>query len=196
VPRAGLSTDVVVAEAARVADEIGFDRLTLAAVAERFGVAVPSLYKHVDGLPELRRAISVLALCELADEVAGALDGRDRAEALSAMADAYRRYARAHPGRYATTLRAPDPADEAVTAAARRVLELVYGVLAGYGLAGDDAVDATRTVRAALHGFVALEAAGGFGMPQDVDRSFARMVDALDASLSRWTTRSAATGTD
>ena len=53
---------------------------------------------------------------------------------------------------------------------------------------GSDAVDATRTLRASLHGFVALEASDGFGLPQDVDRSFDRLVDALDRALSGWTT--------
>jgi hypothetical protein len=37
-----------------------------------------------------------------------------------------------------------------------------------------------------LHGFVTLEAAGGFGLPRDVDRSFDRLVDALDAALTAW----------
>jgi hypothetical protein len=62
----------------------------------------------------------------------------------------------------------------------------VLAVLAGYRLAGDDAVDAARALRAALHGFVVLEAGGGFGLPVDVDRSYARMVDGLDATLGRW----------
>jgi len=38
-------------------------------------------------------------------------------------------------------------------------------------------------VRCALQGFVALEAGGGFGMPESVDESFARLVAMLDAGL-------------
>ena len=48
------------------------------------------------------------------------------------------------------------------------------------GLAGDDAIDTTRTLRAALHGFVSLEAAGGFGLARDIGRSFVRLVEGLD----------------
>lgn len=186
MPRAGLTPERVVAEAARVADDIGLDRLTLAAVAHRFGVAVPSLYKHVPGLAALRRELSIMALTELGGALATAVEGRTGKEALHAMADAYRAYARRHPGRYATTLRAPDPGDEETAVVARRVLDVVFGVLRDYGLSGEDGVDATRAIRSSLHGFVALEAAGGFGMPQDINRSFALMVDALDASFSRW----------
>jgi hypothetical protein len=34
-----------------------------------------------------------------------------------------------------------------------------------------------------LHGFLVLEAGGGFGLPVDVDESFRRMVDTLVAGL-------------
>jgi AcrR family transcriptional regulator len=185
VPRAGLTPDVVVAEAARVADASGYDRLTLAAVAQRFGVAVPSLYKHVAGLDALRREVAIRGIRELGDALAVAVrEGGD--EGLTAIAHAYRAYARSHPGRYAATLRAPAPDDSEAGAASRAVLDTVFSVLSGYGLTGADAIDATRALRAALHGFVQLEAVGGFGMPHDVDRSFARLVELLDTALRNW----------
>ncbi len=189
MPRAGLSEEVVVAEAARLADEIGYDRVTLAAVADRFDVAVPSLYKHVSGREALQQSIAVRALRELGAAVSTAAVGRAGGDALRAIADAYRTYAREHPGGYAATLRAPQPGDaahDAHEAASAALLETVFAVLRGYGLSGDDAIDATRAIRAALHGFTSLEAAGGFGMPRDVDRSFARLVDALDTALAGW----------
>jgi AcrR family transcriptional regulator len=186
MPRAGLTREGVLAEAGRVADEVGYERLTLAAVAERFGVALPSLYKHVDGLEAVRGGLAVTALEELASALSAATRGRRRSEALHAMATAYRAYAQAHPGRYAATLRAPDPADTSHARAGDAVLRIVLALLADYGLRDDDAVDATRGLRSALHGFVALEAAGGFGMPQDVDRSYRRLIEGFDASLDRW----------
>ena len=189
MPRAGLTPEVVVAEAARVADEVGYEHLTLAAVAERFGVAVPSLYKHVDGLEWLRSELAVRAISELGEALASAVRRDGHGDDLRVLADAYRDFARSHPGRYAAMLRAPDPNDHDAVAASEAVLETVLGVLSGYGLAGVDAIDVTRTLRAALHGFVTLEAAGGFGLPQDVDRSFARLVEMLDASLRSWRPR-------
>ena len=186
MPRAGLRPSIVIAEAARLADEVGYDSLTLAGLAARLGVAVPSLYKHVDGLDAVRRGVAILALTELGDALTAALvevpepDGSAR---LRALADAYRTFATAHPGRYAASLRAA-PADDAEHATASEVvLQAVFGVLSERGLSGGDAIDATRALRAALHGFVALEAAGGFGMPQDVRLSFERMVDGLDRGL-------------
>ena len=186
MPRAGLTPTVVVARAREVADETGFSQLTLAAVAQRLGVALPSLYKHVRGLDDLRRKIAAQALRELTDTVTRATAGKARTAALRALADAYWRYAHAHPGGYAATLRAPSSDDTESALAAQQLLDVVYAVLEGYGVEGDDAIDATRTLRALLHGFVALEAAGAFGMARDVRASFDQAVDALDKSLAHW----------
>ncbi|MGD8320586.1 MAG: WHG domain-containing protein [Gemmatimonadota bacterium] len=194
MPRAGLTHDKVVARAAEVADEEGYDALTLAAVADRFGVRVPSLYKHVDGLDGLRKGVAVLAVRELAERLAGSAVGKAGSDALSALSEAYRAYAHRHPGRYTATLRAPDPDDEALQAASSAVLDVVFAVLGGYGLDGDDAVDATRILRSALHGFVSLEAAGGFGLPREVDRTFQRLVQGVDAAFRSWADPSPTTG--
>jgi AcrR family transcriptional regulator len=189
LPRAGLSTDKVVAEAAAVADELGYETFTLAVIAERLGVRLPSLYKHVASLDALRKEVAALATRELADALTAAAVGRAGREALRAVADAYREYGRAHPGRYAATVRAPGPADAAHQAAADAVLRVVYAVMAGYQITGEDAIDATRALRAGLHGFLTLEAAGGFGMPRDIDRSYERFVASFDTALSSWNGR-------
>jgi hypothetical protein len=128
----------------------------------------------------------VLAVTELGAAMSAVAIGRAGSDALRAVADAYRDYGQAHPGRYAATVRAPGADDAEHTAAAEIVLRVVLAVLAGYGLAGTDAIDATRALRATLHGFVTLETGGGFGMPVDVDRSYTRLVDGFDATLHRW----------
>lgn len=186
MPRAGLNTRRVVEEAAEVADEVGWERLSLATVAERLGVKLPSLYKHIASLDALRTEVSVLGVGELADVLTDAVLGKSGSDALVAIADAYRGFAKAHPGRYAATLAAPRADHDEHVAAAERALRVVGATLEGYGLAGDDAVDATRALRAALHGFASLEGAGGFGLPVDVDRSYRRLVRGLDAGLSAW----------
>ncbi|QOC90170.1 TetR/AcrR family transcriptional regulator [Micromonospora craniellae] len=186
MPRAGLTPQVVVREAARLADEVGHHKLTLAALANRLGVALPSLYKHVKGADALAQQLSALATAEIADEMTTAAAGRSGEDALRAVAAAYRSYARRHPGRYPATQRVPDPDDPAHEAAGRRAVEVVYAILRGYGIEGDAAVDAVRMFRAAVHGFVSLEAAGDFGLPREVDRSFDQMVTALGVAYRNW----------
>jgi AcrR family transcriptional regulator len=181
--RAGLSPAAVVAAAAELADADGLERLTLASVAGAVGVRTPSLYNHVASLDDVRRRLALLALREADAELRSAVMARAGDDALRALAGAYRDYARRHPGRYAATVRAPDPADAELAAAGASAVEPLLAVVRGYGLEGDAAVHAARTVRSALHGFVALEAAGGFGIPVDLDASFDAMVAALARGL-------------
>lgn len=186
MPRVGLTREHLVAEAALLVDEVGYERLTLAALAQRVGVATPSLYKHIDGQQALRADLAALAARELGATLARAVMSRSGADALRAIADAYRAFARQHPGRYAATVRAPTAGDAEHAAATEEALAVVLAVLAGYGLEGDDAIDAARLLRSALHGFTSLEAAGGFGLPRDLDRSFERLVDGLHTALRHW----------
>ncbi len=186
MPRAGLSPDRVVTEAAELADEVGLDQLTLAALATRLGVRQPSLYKHVASLDALHRLISMRGKAELAEVVGRAAIGRARDDALVAMAYAWRAWALAHPGRYQAAERGASPGDVEHEAVSRRTIDVIRAVMAGYSLDDDDTIDAIRAFRAALHGFVSLEANYGFAFPQDIDRSFDRLVRTLVAALSSW----------
>jgi len=193
MPRAGLTPPRVVAEAAAVADEVGLERLTLAAVAARLGVTLPSLYKHVRGAEGLRRDLSVRALDELTVELSRASVGTAGRDALQAVTHAYRRYAQRHPGLIAATLQAPDPHDATHVTAATHTLDVLTSTLREYRLDEERQIDAIRSLRAVLHGFVSLEAAGGFGLPQSVEETFERLVDGLDLLFTSWGT---ATSTD
>lgn len=183
MPRAGLDPAAVVAAGAALADEVGFTELTMGRLAERVGVRTPSLYKHIDSLEALRHGISVQAKRELGIALARATVGRSGPDAVHAFAGAYRRWALDHPGRYAATIRAPAAGDEEDRRAGEEVLQILLDVLAGFGLRDARAIDAARTLRSALHGFVSLESSGGFGLPQDVTRSHRFLVDTLVTGL-------------
>jgi AcrR family transcriptional regulator len=183
VPRAGLTPGRVIAEAAAVADEVGLDRLTLAAVAQRCGVSLPGLYKHVHGLEEVRRGISLLAVREQAAALARAAAGLAGRESLYALSTAYRAYALAHPGRYAASVVAPAPGDREHADVAAQAIAVISAALQGYDLDGSDLIHAIRMWRAACHGLASLEAAGGFGLPESVDLTFGHLIDALDTAF-------------
>ncbi|MDA0180112.1 WHG domain-containing protein [Solirubrobacter phytolaccae] len=181
--RAGLDREAVVTAAATLADTEGLEAVTLAKVAAQLGVKSPSLYVHVDGLAGLRREIAARGAREVTGLLQAAVAGRAGRDALAALADAYRSYARAHPGTYAAIQNVTNlegPAADAATAA----LDVFYAVLRGYALDDEAAIHAARIVRSALHGFVSLEVGSGFGIDLDLDESFARLVDVLDRGLS------------
>ncbi len=209
MPRAGLSPARVLELALGVLDDDGWQGMTLAAVAARAGVAVPSLYKHVNGLPELRRRVATVCVAEFdavlraaggtasggpADPV-GPLDPAepvdtagpmDPAEPVRRLAAAARAYGVAHPGRYTAVqggdwARGPEAAE--LEAASSAPVATIAASMAGLGLPDDRVIDAIRAVRALVHGFVTLQASGGFGLPDDVEVSFTRAIDALVAGL-------------
>ena len=194
MPRAGLTEARVVAEAERIADEVGLSRLTLAALADRLGVRQPSLYKHVAGMGGLQRSIALRAKHELAGVLARATVGLARGDAIVSMSHAYRSWALEHPGRYEAAQRAPAVGDADDETASRDLVQIAFDVMAGYELRDDAAIDAIRAMRAGLHGFVTLEMGGGFGLPVDVDRSFERLVRGLTTAFSSWSEVSSEAG--
>ena len=188
MPRAGLSRDAVVDIAVRLVDESpdGFARLSLAAVAADAGVAVPSLYKHVASLADLRQGVALVALRELARRSAAATIGRSGPDAIRALGRAVRELAREHPGLYAATQVPPEVEGDvgvAVRLAGHDAVAVIGAVLRGAGVPDDRLVDAIRVVRSAVHGFAVLEAGGGFGLPDDLDRSFEALLDVLVAGV-------------
>jgi AcrR family transcriptional regulator len=186
MPRVGLTAERVADAAADLADTVGFENVTVSALARSFGVADASLYSHVRNVRDLRTRVAVRAASDLADVITTAVAGRSGRDALAAFAGAYRTFALAHPGRYAATQFELDPDAAAGSAGHVRVIETTYALLHGYGLAEPDLTDAVRLLRSTFHGFVSLTTADGFGHPRDVAASWPRIIDALDHTLRTW----------
>ena len=186
MPRAGLTAERLTQAGAELADELGFEQVTVSALARRFEVAVPSLYSHVRSSEDLRTRIALLALQEMADRAATALAGRSGRAALTALADVYRDYARAHPGRYAASRYRLSPEVAAASAGVRHA-EMTRAVLRGYALTEPDQTHAVRLLGSVFHGYVTLELAGSFDHSQPgPQETWPRVLDALDALLRRW----------
>ncbi|MEU3839695.1 WHG domain-containing protein [Streptomyces sp. NPDC028635] len=184
--RAGLTTERLVRAGAELADEVGFDQVTVSALARRFDVKVASLYSHLKNSQDLKTGIALLALDELADRAADALAGRAGKDALTALADTYRDYAREHPGRYAATRLPLDP-DTAAASAGVRHARMTRALLRGYDLTEPDQTHAVRLLGSVFHGYVSLELGGGFAhSAPDSQESWERVLDALDALLRNW----------
>src|SRR5258708_36855001 len=110
--RVGLDQASVVEAAAKLIDEEGLDQLSLGRLAERLGVRTPSLYNHVAGLPGLKHDLALYCLHDLLDRVTRVTIGKSHADAIFALATAYRAYASETPERYTLTLQSPVPGDQ------------------------------------------------------------------------------------
>ncbi|WBB81913.1 TetR-like C-terminal domain-containing protein [Micromonospora sp. WMMD882] len=184
--RAGLTADRVTRAAADLADEVGFENVKVSVLARGFGVKDASLYSHVRNLQDLRSRVAMLAARDLAGRITAAVAGRAGRDALVAFAHAYRDFAHRHPGRYAAVQIPLPPQVAADSAGHLAIIETTYAMLRAYGLAEPDLTDAVRLLRSAIHGFVSLEAAGGFGASRAVQASWDRSLDALHTLLENW----------
>ncbi|MEV3888520.1 TetR-like C-terminal domain-containing protein [Streptomyces griseoincarnatus] len=185
-PRVGLTTERLTRAGATLADEVGFDQVTVSELARRFDVKVASLYSHVKNSHDLKTRIALLALEELADRAADALAGRAGKDALVALANVYRDYAREHPGRYAAAQFRLDPGTAAASAGVRHA-KMTRALLRGYHLDEPDQTHAVRLLGSVFHGYVSIEMGGGFShSAPDTEETWSRVLDALDALLRTW----------
>jgi len=185
MPRVGLTHLRVISEARQLSEEIGLDQLTMTAVAQRLGVKLPSLYKHIVSIAELRRTIATIAARELGNEIAIAARGRDGSSAMYAISQAYRKWAMGHPARYSASQMAPAPGDVQHQAIHEAVARTFTAAIAAPGSENTATqVDRARAARATLHGFVTLESTRSFGSDTNVDRSFARTIHGLTIALA------------
>ncbi|MEV5343351.1 WHG domain-containing protein [Streptomyces sp. NPDC052676] len=187
--RVGLTPERLIQAGAELADEVGFEQVTVSALARRFDVKVASLYSHLRNSQDLKTGIALLALEELADRAADALAGRAGKDALTAFANVYRDYAREHPGRYAAARLRLDPETAAASAGVRHA-QMTRAILRGYDLSEPDQTHAVRMLGSVFHGYVSLELSGGFSHSEpDSEETWSRILDALDALLRNWPAR-------
>ncbi|MFE3618219.1 TetR/AcrR family transcriptional regulator, partial [Streptomyces anulatus] len=148
--RVGLTPDRLTLAGAELADQVGFAQLTVSALARHFGVKSASLYSHVKSTEDLKTRIALFALTELADRAANAVAGRSGKDALAAFADAYRDYARAHPGRFDAARLRLDPETAAASAGVRHA-QMTRAILRGYDLTEPDQTHAVRLLGSVFH---------------------------------------------
>ena len=186
MPRMQLDKIKVVAAAAALVNAAGWEALSLGALAGDLGVQTPSLYNHIDGLPGLRRELTLLSTRQLGQRMAEAAIGQSGPEAVRAISRAYRGHIKENPGLYLLGVRSAvfqDPPNAELQAAQARVLEVTLAALGSFGLNEPDALHAIRGLRSFIHGFATLEVAGGFGLPLDCEESFTRLIEVFIRDL-------------
>jgi len=173
----------VVQVAVGLADQHGMESLTLASIAAELGIRIPSLYNYVTSLAGLRDQVALSGSRQLIEQVRRAAIGKAGDAAILNVAVAYRTFAHAHPGIYGATLSAPTPEEPDRTALAQELIDVMFAIFEPYGFSGDNRLHVIRAFRSVMHGFVDLEATGGFGMDLSRDESFHRLMKMFISGL-------------
>jgi AcrR family transcriptional regulator len=170
-----LDHEQVLRAAEALVDRDGWRELTMTALANELGVKVPSLYNHVENLEALRGELQNRTLRALGVVLNRKVMGRSGPPALEALVEAFRRFAKEHPGRYDLAMQAPADLEE-FTAATADAGGAMAAVVRSYGI-DDPSFELQLSAFAALHGVVDLEHAGFFPAFIDTDRVFARVLE-------------------
>ena len=70
--RAGLDKETVIRKAAELANEIGYDKITLKLLADHLNIQPPSLYNHIKGIEELQKEIMLFGWRQMDKALTGA----------------------------------------------------------------------------------------------------------------------------
>jgi AcrR family transcriptional regulator len=175
--RKGLDKTSVLEAAAKLADQEGFEKITLASVANKLQIRTPSLYNHVQGLPGLKKELACYAIRKLYEELVDAAIGKTGEEALYSIGVAYVSFVRRHPGLYEATMGAPDPLDSDIQEAGNEIIVLLLRVLETYRLDHVNALHTVRGLRSLVHGFASLELRKGFNMDLNTDETLKHILN-------------------
>jgi Transcriptional regulator len=189
-PRVGLDDAIIMQAAAAIANETGLQSVTLASLAKQLNVRPPSLYNHVNGLPEIRNKLTLLGLQGLKAAMQDAVSKRIEpdTDAIPALATAYAKYALEHPGLYEATININTREhSEEIQQKAAELVDLVSSGIRPFLPSADEAdlIHAVRGFRSLLHGYTSLIISGGFNMAIDRDESFRYMIRAYMAGIQQ-----------
>jgi len=148
--RAGLSRELVLAAARRIADAEGVDHLTMRRLAAELGVLPNALYTYV---PDKEALLDALIDDLLADIEADGPATGDWRDGLVRVMDSSRRLLLAHPQLVPVFLARPGLGPNAA-----RLGEITFGLLRRGGLEGERAVEAFRALLIYSLGFAAFQA--------------------------------------
>ncbi len=174
-----LDRTIIVNTAALLAEEVTLDRLTLNQLAGRLEVKTPSLYNHVQGLPDLYAELTALGMRRLGAQIASAAIGKSHADAIRAIAREYRTFARTYPELYKAILKSPKMQHSAITEAENDMVKIMLKVLEPYHYSEEEAFHRIRGFRSLFHGFVSLEDAGFFRAPWDIEKSYEKLITSV-----------------
>jgi AcrR family transcriptional regulator len=171
MPRVGLDRNKIVEAAIELANNMGIEQVTIAALAKNLDVRPPSLYNHFASLTEIRMQIAKEGMKKLEDTLIRSVAGKSGEEALLTFAKQYLDFANQNPGLYEATIQPMSVPDKMVEETSKNMIALLIQLLSSFSLEEHEALHLVRGLRSIVHGFSSLQRAGGFQMDFDVEDS-------------------------
>lgn len=181
----GLNKEAIVQAAVEQIEEMGLAAFSLRSLAAKLEVQVSSLYNHIEGQNDLLGEVGLRAVDMLTRRQENAIAGKERDQALFALAQAYRSFAKEHPELYRIVMGAHTLEIPVLERAAEKIAKPILRVMEDYGLEGDEKIHGQRILRSVMHGFFAHERSGGFSHAQvDKDLSYRLAIQCVADQLN------------
>ncbi|MBQ8508390.1 MAG: TetR/AcrR family transcriptional regulator [Clostridia bacterium] len=162
MPRKGLTKTAIVDAAIALIEEQGNRAFSLNELARCLAVRPASLYNHFENMEVLTGAVGFRIAEMIRRSELDAIAGMHGDEALFALCDAYRAFAREHMDLYKVIMGMQKDKNACTETACGEMIEPILLVLSDYGLTESDKMHWQRILRAMMHGFITHEYAGGF----------------------------------
>lgn len=181
----GLTKETIVQAAVEQIEEMGLAAFSLRNLAAKLEVRVSSLYNHIEGQKDLLGEAGLRAVDMLTQRLEKAVAGKERDEALFALAQAYRRFAKEHPQLYRIVMGVHTLDIPVLERAAEKIAKPILRVIEDYGIEGEEEIHYQRALRSAMHGFFSHERNGGFSLSQvDKDVSYRMTIQCVADQLN------------
>lgn len=178
MPRMQLTKTMIIDTALSLAEQQGYEAVTMANIARSLSIKPPSLYNHFKNLEEIKHAMAEAAQIQLYEALR---DTEQGAQPLLSLAKAYVHFGSSHPGLYASSL--PGGSWEVSEA----LVQLIADGLTSFPLDETDKIHAIRGFRSMLHGFIDLNKHAGFKLDVDLEKSLEEMVAIFERGLQSFT---------
>lgn len=185
MPKVKMDKDLVVRQAAHMANEIGIENLSLKTLAEQLGVKSPSLYNHVDGLDDLKRQIMLYGWKEMEDKIIQAVIGFTGYDAIRAICYAFHEYARENQGVFSAMLWYNKFENKETSEVTSKMFSVFFKVTKSLHISEDNCSHLVRMFRGFLEGFALLENHHAFGDALPIEDSFQLSVDILIEGMKK-----------
>ncbi len=170
--RQGLTHADIINAAIELIESEGLHSFSLRELAGRLHIKASSLYNHIRNMDELYTEIGYYAISELKKAQLRAIEGKERTQAIEALADAYYRFGKERPEIYKVILSLPMVKNDAIHKAGFDIIEPIMTAMDGYRLTDLQKRHLQRVFRSIMHGFISQEEAGCFRQfPEDAAES-------------------------
>lgn len=181
--RKKITKEIITDAALELLDQKGIEDVTIKNVAMRLEIKPPSLYNHVANLEDLLDMAAQRSMRNLYDKLLVTSIGLEKKEALWAIAQEYRTFAKKYPGQYELAQKVKLWKSDETKQISEQIIVIFSKILQKYAMSEDKAIHFIRTLRSYLHGFTLLEMDEAFGLPQELEKSFSIGLNIILAEL-------------